>query len=226
MKPSIYILKYGSIEKLKNPILQDALGLHVTTGLVVYESGGKKKGMIIDPGMVCDFVEHTVKLKEFGLKLSDITHILCTHMHQDHIQALAKYPDGVIVVHYGSASVLGRPDYHGKNYSDGTIEIPEISYKLISNAHTKKDTIYIIDSDNEGEVAFMGDIVFSMYDVIDKDSQKSLDKNASVDPDKRLTEGQNFFADNHDIEGFYLGHCNRKVGRGEMGEYFESYNQS
>jgi len=223
MKPTIHILKYGSIEKLQNPVLQDALGLHVTTGLIIYEKDGNKKGMVVDSGMVCDFEEHVAKIKEYGLELNDITHVLCTHMHQDHIQALAKYPDGVFVIHYGATSMLGKPDYHGKNYSEGIIEIPEISYELIDNAHTKKDTIYIIDSENGGKVAFMGDIVFSMFDVIDKKAQKDLDVSASVNPKKRYDEGLKFFESHPDIEGFYLGHCDRKVGRGEMEEYFISY---
>ena len=150
MKPEVYILKHGSFEELGNSQLEGAFGLHVTTGLVVYEKNEEKKCMIIEPGMVCDFEEHVEKIKELGFELEkDLSHVLCTHMHQDHIQALGKYPNNTHVFHFGSSSLLGTPEYGAKLYEEGHIEISEIQYEKINNAQTHKDTIYIIDSENE-----------------------------------------------------------------------------
>ena len=223
-KPAVHILKYGSLEKLSNSELEGALGLHVVTGLVVYERDGEKKCMVIEPGMICDFDGHMEKIRKLGLDPErDISHVLCTHMHQDHVQALGKYPVGTHVFHYGASSLLGTAEYGAKLYEEGFIEIPEIQYTKISNAHTHKDTIYIIDSENEGKVAFVGDLVFAPFDVLSKETQQNLDKDASVDPEHRYVEFKKWFENNPDVTGFYLGHADRKVGREEIQEYLSSY---
>lgn len=226
MKPQIHILKYGSIEKLAKSRLNGAIGLHVTTGLVVYGPSANaqaKKAMIIDPGMVCDFDGHLEKIGELGLKLEDATHILCTHFHQDHVQALAKYPNGAQIFHYGSSSLLGASEYGAKAYNSGFIEIPEIKYYLINDAHTKKDTIYVIDSENDGVVAFVGDLAFGLFDSLPKAMQKNLDAGASENSARRYSAFKEWFDNYQEVQGFYLGHYNRKASRGDMAEYFEGW---
>ena len=228
-KPLVHILHYGSIEKLSAPKLTGAAGLHVTTGLIIYENPstslrsaqGKKKAMVVDPGMICDFDGHVKKINELDLRLEDISHVLCTHFHQDHVQALAKYPNGAQVFHFGSSSLLGASEYGAKIYRDGFIEVPEIKYYLIGDAHTKKDTIYVIDSENDGVVAFVGDLIFSLFDNISKVMQKGLDNEASENPQRRYEEFKKWFYEHPEVSGFYLGHCNREVDRGDLEKYFE-----
>ncbi len=222
MKPKIYILQYGQLEQLKNPTLNNAIGLHVLTGLIVYKKDNKDKGIIIDPGLINDFNNYKTQLSDYNLNLSDITHILCTHFHQDHIQSLAKFSEGTHIFHYGTSSLLGSHEYQGKEY-ENYIEIPEISFKLFDSAHTKKDTIYIIDSSNEGKVAFMGDMIFADINTIDIETQRNLDKGASVNPKRRLNLAKKFFEENNDIQGFYLGHGSEKVSRENIKEYFKKF---
>ena len=222
MKPLVNILQYGSMEKLANTQLAGAYGLHVTTGLIVYEKDGIKKGMIIDTGMVCDWDAHQIELIKYGLSTNDITHILATHFHQDHVQALAKYPSGTHVFHYGSSSILDSSEYGAKIY-DKFIEVPEITFHLVDNAHTKKDTIYIIDSENNGKTAFMGDLLFSLFDTLPKETQKEMDSSVSVNPERRYKLVKEFFENNLDITNFYLGHYGRMAERKEIEKYLNEW---
>ncbi len=218
MKPNVYILKFGSMEKLTAPRLSGALGLHILTGLVVYGN----EAMIIDPGMVCDFNEHVVEMKKRGIGLSNITHLLLTHLHQDHIQAIGRYPDGVQIFYQGASSILGTSEYGAKIYKD-SIEVPEIKFEMVENAHSQKDMIYIIESENEGNIAFLGDLVFGLFDFMSKEEQKKLDASSSINPQKRLQATNDFLVRHPEVEGFYLGHYNRKVGRDELEEYLKEW---
>lgn len=218
MKPEVFILKFGSMEKLAAPRLPGALGLHILTGMVVYGN----MAMIIDPGMACDFNEHVVEMKKQGIELSDVSHLLLTHLHQDHIQAIGRYLDGTQIFHQCASSILGTSEYGAKIYKD-YIEIPEIRFEMIENAHSQKDMIYVIDSENEGKVAFLGDLVFGLFDFMPKEEQKKLDASSSINPQKRLQSAKDFLANHPEVEGFYLGHYNRKVGISELQEYLKEW---
>jgi glyoxylase-like metal-dependent hydrolase (beta-lactamase superfamily II) len=222
MKPQIYILQFGKVENLINPTLEGAKGVLVTTGLIVYEKNNIKKGMIIDPGIVSSFYGYQDQLSQYGLELKDITHLLVTHCHQDHLQSLAKFNDGTHIFHYGNSAILGSNKFNGLVY-DKFIEIPEITFALLDNAHTKKDTIFIIDSANEGKVAFMGDIITADAETISLENQSNMDKTSSTNPERRYNLGKQFFESNQDITGFYLGHASRKLSREGIDNYYKNF---
>jgi len=213
-KPEVHLLSEGRMEKIENPQLQGAMGLHITTGLITYQKYGENKAMVIDPGLVADYEKYKEKLENLN-----ISHVLVTHFHQDHVQALAKFPQGTQVFHYGQSSLLGSIEYGAKIYMEGFIEVPEIKFGLINNTHTKKDTIYIVDSANEGVVAFTGDLAFSMFDSIPKAAQETFDLEASSRPRERINVLRNFLQQHPEIEWFYLGHYHRKVSRAELEKY-------
>jgi hypothetical protein len=225
MKPEVHIINKAKLEQLEHPTLHGAFGVHVTTGLIIYEKKGQKKGMIIDPGLVVDFDIYEKKLDEFGLSLNDITHLLITHLHQDHVQSLAKFPNLTQIFHYGKSSLLGTAEY-GASVYETTIEIPEIEFFKVENSHTKKDTIYVINSSNQGKVAFSGDLVFCLSDVISKEKQQALDEDSSTIPGKKVKVLQEFFSNYLDIEGFYLGHDHRKISREQLQQCFKEWSVS
>jgi len=219
MKPDVYILKYGSVADLPGSALGKAMDVRSTVGLIVYEKSGRKEGMVVDTGRGYDWQEVTANLKKAGLSPADISHVLLTHQHLDHIENLARFPQA-IVVNFGLASYLDRPDYGaGQLYKTGTIEIPEVSYLKVESAHTRKDSVYVIDSENEGRVVFVGDLLFGLPPQLPQELETAIDKSASVDPVARRNFVKTLPQILPDASKFYLGHHPEPVSQAQLRKY-------
>lgn len=223
MKPFVHILKYGSPGK---PITDEKLGacseIHSTVGLIVYEKAGVKKGMVVDCGVGADWQEIERGIIGVGLRVVDITHVLLTHLHQDHIQNLKEFADAIVVTG-GQAAYLDRPGYGaGGIYKDGIIEIPEIAYIKAPIAHTYRDTVYVVDSANSGKVAFLGDLIFATEKYMSLKDHIVLDKSVSADPIARYLFVRDLLNTLPDVERFYAGHNSQALDREGLKKYSES----
>lgn len=227
-KPNIYTLLPG---ELGNPAKEARLGLdavevHSASYLIEYEKEGIKKYMIVDTGMGGDWPQIKEKIEKIAGSIQNVSHVLLTHLDLDHIQNLKEFPEA-IVFHGGQACLLDKNEYGAKQiYADGFIEITEIRYQVVPKAHTKKDTIYIVDSGNVGKIAFMGDLIFVPLAVLSLEKQIAFDSAASVNPKNRFEAVKEFYQQNSDIKKFYLGHYDKPMSYQEVEEYIKTLEKS
>ena len=222
MKPLVFILKYGSISPLKGSVLGPCMDVRSTVGLIVYEKDGAKKGMVVDAGRGFDWPQIEFGIKKSGLTLDDISHVLITHQHLDHLQNLSKFTNAIAVT-AGSASFVNKPDYGANStYQSGSIEIPEVVYIKAPVAHTNKDTVYVVDSQNEGKVAFLGDLIFAVSEHLPQGLHIALDKSASIDPLAKYLFIKDLLNTLPDVGKFYAGHNPQVLDREDIKKYSES----
>lgn len=205
MKPEVFILQCGSIATINDPLLGASYDVHPTTGLILYEKDGVKRGMIVDPGRGCDWETIKKGIEAHGLAVADITHVLMTHVHEDHVQNLKEFRDAISVC-ADHTSYIGRPPYAGKAYPDGIIEVPEIRYVKIPPGHSYRDSLYSIDSANMGVVAFLGDLIFASEKHVSRAMHIAMDASVSIDPLARYLTVKKLLENYPEIETFYPGH--------------------
>ncbi|MDP2933446.1 MAG: MBL fold metallo-hydrolase [bacterium] len=195
--------------------------IHSTVGLIVYEKDDAKKGMVVDCGVGADWEEIKQGIIGAGLRVEDITHVLLTHIHQDHIQNLKEF-SGAIVITGGQASLLNQQGYGAAELcKDGVIEIPEVTYVKAPIAHTYRDTVYVVDSANEGVVAFLGDLIFGTQKHFSQEAHIAIDKSASIDPVARYLFAKDLLNTLPGVEKFYAGHNPEGINREEIKNYAE-----
>ena len=102
--------------------------------------------LLIDAGISCRRIEQA--LKSLGLTLGDLTAILITHEHSDHISGLAtlaKKCAAPICASRGAAAALSRP---ARTFSAGdTLEFSGCTVRSFSTSHDAADPVgYRIDA--------------------------------------------------------------------------------
>lgn len=210
------LLKGGYIGPLiKNSIAGcNALELHSTVGVVKYKNKHNlNKLMLIDAGLVVDWSTIEAELNKFG-GIDLVTHILLTHQHNDHMQNVGKF-DGRFLFMAGKTSIIGQQDYGGSLYKDGYIEVPEIRYEVIEKAHTRADTVYLIDNGN-AITAFLGDLLYTHPKIMSMDQQMKLAASAGINFTKCLKSVGDILKKNSKINSCYLGHYQMAISRAEL----------
>ncbi|KAF2959635.1 MULTISPECIES: MBL fold metallo-hydrolase [unclassified Thermotoga] len=157
------------------------LNAHFST--VVYLEHGDRR-IIIDPGNLSSMDELEKEFSELGIPPDDITDVLFTHVHLDHIFNSVLFENATFYVH---------ESYKTKNYTSfGTI-VGRIYSKVISSWknvvllkgeetlfdgkikvfhtpwHAREHLSFLLDTENAGRVLITGDITpnrLSYYDII------------------------------------------------------------
>ncbi|MBO8160844.1 MAG: MBL fold metallo-hydrolase [Thermosipho sp. (in: Bacteria)] len=147
--------------------------------IVLLEAGDRK--ILLEPG---DYVTHSIlenKLKELGIKTEEVTDILLTHFHLDHVYNSIFFPQATVHI---------SENYLKKNYEKFGMIIGK-QYKLIMDSwkevkvfkdgdvlfnkikvyhtpwHSKEHSSFVIETENMGRVFFPGDIVMTRVEFYD-----------------------------------------------------------
>lgn len=225
-QPNVYIIQKAFLEKNPESQLPGSYKIATTVGLIEYEVKGDKKYMVIDSCQVVNWPTIEQEILKIAGGFDKITHLLLTHTHMDHIQNIAKF-EGKILFLANKASIIGEHEYGSQEiYSNGFIEIPEIQYEIVNDAHSHDDTIYIIDSANEGKVAFLGDLIYSSLDKMSIEVLINMEKRASIDPVKKFLYVKDFYKQHQDITKIFLGHDDLPISYPELGNYLEALDNS
>ncbi len=222
MKPNVYIIQKAVLEKNKNPKLRGSYNIKVAVGLIEYEKDNQKKYMVIDADQLVYWSEIKRNIEQIAGSFEKVTHLLLTHTHLDHIQNISNFKDKIVFL-ANKTSILGQAEYGSQEiYPDGYIEIPEIRYEVLPDGHSHDDTIYIIDSANEGKVIFLGDLIFTSLDKMPIDRLIGMEKRASIDPVKKFFYLQEIYKKYPEVEKFYSGHNDQTLSRKDLKNFIDA----
>lgn len=224
MKPKIYIINKGVLgsgdENAK--LGKGCYSVTTTVGLIEYEGKEGRRFMLVDAGMLCDW-ENIRKNIEIKGALGKITHILMTHWDQDHGQNIAHFEGAMAVSGIGTARIGTK--YYGSIedlYPEGGIEDRNITFINANKAHSRDEMIYIVDSENEGKVAFVGDLIFAKLSEVPIEGVINFDTMAMIDPFKKYLILKGLYEKHRDIKKVYTGHSPNALSYKEFGEYIKA----
>lgn len=162
----ITVLKYGeSIFEESNMFRGGRPDVKLPISFVFYLIETEDKKILVDVG--CDdgagfemsiFQKPALVLEEYGLKASDITDVVITHAHHDHIAAIQTYENAVIHIqeieyHYGKKYIPATFKVH--TFSDEFLLCDNVTVREIGG-HSKGSSIVICHVGDNNYV-FCGD---------------------------------------------------------------------
>lgn len=225
-QPNVYIIQSAVMEKNKGSKLPGSYKIATTVGLVEYEQSNEKKYMVIDSCQVVNWSLLHKEIIRIAGSFDKVTHLLLTHLHMDHMQNIAEFK-GKRLFLANKTSIIGEHEYGSREiYPDGVIEIPEVKYEIVNDAHSHDDTVYFIDSANEGKVAFLGDLIYCRLEKMPVETLINMEKRASVDPVKKFLYVKEFYKKHRDIKKIYLGHDDQPISRQELTDYLGALDSS
>jgi len=217
-KPNVYIINKGGMGagSPESNLGEGAYSCNTTVGLVEYEKDGAKKYMLVDTSLVADWDNILKGLEEHGQK-QDVTHILVTHWDQDHMQNIKEFPGALVISGAGTARI-GTKDFGGIEalYPNGYIENENIKFQNINRTHSRDEMIFIIDSENEGKVAFVGDLIFAPLSEVPAEQAVMFDKGFTIDIAKQYLVLKELFEGEPDIQKLFVGHSATPITREEF----------
>ncbi len=153
-------------------VIQIAVGDMAANAFIVFKEGSRR-AFVIDPGAECDKILR--RLESSGI--DEVTHILLTHGHFDHIGALAElkqHTGATVCIHASDAPMLTDERVSlgvmaGRNITScpadvlfqggETIDAAGIPVQVLHTpGHSQGSVCYI-----SGDVMFSGDTLFYMY---------------------------------------------------------------
>jgi len=215
--PTVDLLCNGSLYEERNPapgLGDPVLVATVTVGLIGYDAPDGRRFMIVDPGMTSDWPKIAGSMKRLGVRTQDVTHVLVTHWDEDHAQNLERF-EGALAISAAAAHRVGTP-YFGRVpslYPDGRIEDPRIEFIVVSRgpdgvtpAHSRDETIFVIDSANEGRVAFVGDLLWAPITEVPVDAAARYDRSFTIDIVRKYIMMRELRDRYPDLRRIYAGH--------------------
>lgn len=204
MVKDLWILKAGKM-KLDNSVLQLGTGYGITQTIPIYATllDTEEGYILIDTGMNTDGIDHPdetwgerakqlipcltkeddigSRLREIGIKTSDIRFVINTHMHWDHTGGNRLFPDAVFVIQKAEYRFAFSPDTAiGKSYMknhylenvnydlvEGDCDLCEGVRLLQTPGHTPGHQSVLITLKNGKRAIIAGDAVYT-WDNIDK----------------------------------------------------------
>ncbi len=214
LKPNVFTLNTGGMNSKKSEFLgENSYRVSTTVGLIEYFKEGKKKYMLVDPGIIADWSKIEKNLKNF-CELRDVSHVLVTHWDQDHAQNLHKFPNAVAMCGIGTNLVgTNKFGFNESLYPEGFIEEKNIRYKAVRFAHSRDDMLYLVDSKNYGVCAFVGDLIFGSLEEYPIKEVIQFDLLATINPIKKYLTLKELQKENPELKRVFPGHgkpLNRK----------------
>lgn len=247
MNPRFHILCWGPVQeilpgsaefsrfaeqfpKMKNVRRVAAAG--ATVGVVEYDSESGPRYMMLDTGMAVQWPTIEANLKKIGCDdLAKVTHILQTHWDEDHFENITRFsPHNPVCVWGGSGPlhapqngrilILGTPFYVETEqvYDKGFVEDPNIRFHYVFRAHSRDEMYFIIDSQNAGKVAFLGDLIHSPVAEQPIRFIVGRDRLYTLDVFRKYEVLREIYETHTDIDQYFVGHAARPLSRAELGE--------
>lgn len=222
MKPKIYIIVKGGMGKGDDKVLgKGSYSCNTTVGLIEYEKEGKKRFMLLDTGMASSFEKIKLEIEKRG-KLEDVTHILMTHMDQDHPQNNCRFPNAIVICAVGT-NKMGT-DLFGSIeslYPNGFIENENITYVNVSKTHSRDEMYYVIDSGNEGLVIFAGDLMFAPVEEMPVEVSINFDKMVTIDVVRKYIVLKEMYDKYPAVKKIFVGHSGIAITKEGLKKYLK-----
>ncbi len=151
-----------------------------------------KVKLLIDIGTTCAYVEKT--LNGLDINPNEITHILITHNHADHIKGLKvfiKKYNPIIHVTEKLLNVLIKEvgTFRYELYYDKKTKIEDLEVNIIKTSHDAEDSIGFIIKNESSSMVYITDTGYinsRYYDILSNNNLYILESNHDV---KMLREG-------------------------------------
>lgn len=170
-------LKYGATEITENMAFQNGnketkLPVSLLFFLIEYQ----KKKILVDVG--CDtmpgfelfeFQKPVEVLEAYGVKRNDVTDIIITHAHHDHIDAIRYYPNATIYLHRNEVEEAEKylpPCSRVHIVDENEFIVNNIEFKHIGG-HTAGSGIVLIKTDEKNYV-LCGDECYTLQNLLYK----------------------------------------------------------
>ena len=163
----IIAFEYGKTEITERMAFQDGRAdVKLPIALLFFMIEAEDKKILVDVG--CDtmpgFVLYEHKsppevLKMYGVSPDEITDIIITHSHHDHIDAIRHYPDARVYIHESETSDMIK-GFNVSTFSD-SLEIAEGVTAVYIGGHSEGSSIFMV-----GEYVLCGDECYTMENLI------------------------------------------------------------
>lgn len=148
--------------------------------------------LLIDIGTTCSYVEKT--LQNLNINCSEITHILITHNHVDHIKGLKvfiKKYNPIVHVTEKLLDILQKEvgNFRYELYEDKKTIIEDLEVNIIKTSHDAEDSVGFIIKHNNSSMVYITDTGYinsRYYDILSNSNLYVLESNHDV---KMLREG-------------------------------------
>ena len=108
-------------------------------------------------------------------------------------------------------------------YPNGYIEDERIRYFCTYRAHSRDEIYYIIDSENEGKIAFVGDLIhFPLSEHPDIEDHKYLDRTFALNIFRKYSNLKDIYANNPDLKRVYAGHAAGPMTHDDLRKYISA----
>ena len=221
------VKKYPQLRKAK----QNSYSAGSTVGLVEYDTPNGARYMIVDLGLSADWPKMQENMDKIGCKVENITHILQSHWDEDHFENITRFPNVLCIFggngpHYhpvpGHILVTGTHIYVQMQdiYPDGYIEDPNIRYYYAYRAHSRDEMYFIIDSENEGKVAFLGDLAhFPVFEHPNVNDHLYLDRTYTLNIFRKYSNLKEIHKNHPDLKKLYAGHAAAPMTYKDLEDY-------
>ncbi len=156
-----------------------------------------------------------VKFKELGFSFNDVTHILLTHLHWDHVGNIHLFPEAKIFVQRREVETAAAPFYpqfyrpydignmisndsHRLVFLDGDTKITAGVKAVFAGGHTLGSQLIYVNT-SEGNVIITGDVV-NVYENLETRSVKELDVPGWVRAVNKIKRDADIILPMHDPE--------------------------
>ena len=183
-------LKYGETDLAESAILpQGKLGRARPIALLFFliEQGSQK--ILVDVG--CDtmpgfelrnFCSPVEVLREYGLNESEITDVVITHAHHDHIDALRYYPQAKVYIHQEALEAAARylPSMENVRAFESSQRITDGVWVQYVGGHAKGSSVVLIATSGK-TLVLCGDECYA-----EENLRCGIPTPSTVDPQKSL----------------------------------------
>lgn len=124
---------------------------------------GVQSIILFDTGLPKDREFILTALSEQGLSCSDITHVVCSHGHSDHVGNLNLFPEALLIV---SFDICRGDRYFENGLAKGEKYIIDEGVEVVATpGHTSDDVSLIVQNTTIGTVLVGGDLFESESDI-------------------------------------------------------------
>ncbi|NIA13000.1 MAG: MBL fold metallo-hydrolase [Nitrospiraceae bacterium] len=225
----IHPVKLGTFHNVdySHQVLNTRFGEKIDTAVLSYIVVGENALLVVDTGFRATQDNFDLegdaeqafrdKFAELGLELENVTHIVLTHLHWDHMQLNHLFPNATVYVQRREMEVAAAPVYplyynhqdiarllaeDGDRlvFLDGDTEILPGIKAAFAGGHTLGSQMLYVNT-SEGTAVITGDVL-NLYANLDERSPKEVDVVGWVRAVERIKRDADVILPMHDLEVF------------------------